>query len=80
LAQQAAQRAAAFLVGARVGKHIGPRVGLHLAIGQQPRIGGDCRAAKLQHQMPVEIEPQRLVGRFTHRVRHECRVRTAMMC
>src|SRR5271170_7052471 len=66
---------AAVPAGARIGKHIGTRVGqaqrvIQLAIGQQPGIGSDHAAAKLENQTPVEIEPQRTPVRFTRRVRH----------
>jgi hypothetical protein len=40
-------------------------------ISEQPSIGGHDRTAKLQHQSAVEIEPERAVIRFTHRVRHD---------
>jgi hypothetical protein len=61
---------AAILAGARVGERIGPRVSqahrvIQLAIRQQPGIGGDRRAAKLQHHATVEIEPQRTPVCFT---------------
>jgi len=53
LAQQADQQVSAILAGARIGERIGSRVGqaqrvIQFAIGQQPGIGGDCGAAKLQ--------------------------------
>jgi len=41
--------------GTRVGQ--APRV-IQLAIRQQPGIGGDRRATKLQQQPTIEIEPQ----------------------
>jgi len=61
------------LVGARIGESVGTRIGqsqrvVQLAIGKQPRIGGDRGAAKLKHQAAVEIEPQRTPIRFTRRV------------
>ena len=62
LAQQARQSVATILAGARISKRIGTRVGqthrvIQLAVSQQPGIGGDRRAAKLQQQATVEIEP-----------------------
>ena len=41
---------------------------IQLAIRQQPGIGGDHAATKLEHQTPVEIELQRAPVRFTRRV------------
>jgi len=41
-----------------------------LAVCQQPGIGCDRRAAKLQQQTTVEIDPQRTLIRFTRRVPH----------
>jgi hypothetical protein len=48
----------------RIGEGVGTRVGqsqlvVQLAIGEQPGIGRDRGAAKLQHQAAVEIEPRR---------------------
>ena len=85
LAQQADQPMATVLAGARVGQRIGTRVGqaqrvIQLAIGQQPGIGGDRGAAKLQHQTTVEIEPQSAPVRFTRRVRHRRPVRSPTRC
>jgi hypothetical protein len=66
---------AAILACARIAERIGARVGqaegvIQLATNQQPAIGGDRTAAKLEQQTAVEIEPQRLATPFTHRVRH----------
>ena len=63
---------ASVLAGARVRQSIGARVGqaqpvIQFAVSQQPGIGGDRGAAKLQQQTTVEIEPQRAVVRFTRR-------------
>jgi hypothetical protein len=44
--------------------------------GQQPGIGGDRGAAKLEHQPAVKIEPQRAPIRFTRRVRHRRLIRS----
>jgi len=62
LAQQASQQVANLLAGARIGERIGRRVGqthriIQLTVRQQPGIGGYRRAAKLQQQATVEIEP-----------------------
>jgi hypothetical protein len=62
LAQQASQQVANVLAGARIGERIGRRVGqthriIQLTVRQQPGIGGDRGAAKLQQQATVEIEP-----------------------
>jgi len=73
LAQQADQAMAAVLPGPRAGQRLGTPVAqaqrvIQLAIGQQPGIGGDRRTTKLQHQPPIEVEPQRALIRFTRRV------------
>ena len=70
----------AILAGARIGEHVTTRVAqahrvIQSAIGQQPGIGGDRGAAKLEHQPAVKIEPQPPI-RFTHWVRHRCLVRS----
>jgi hypothetical protein len=62
LAQQARQSVPTILAGARISKRIGRRVGqthrvIQLTVRQQPGIRGDRRAAKLQQQATVEIEP-----------------------
>jgi hypothetical protein len=41
-----------------------------VAVGEQFRVGGDHRSAKLNHEPPVEIKPEKLATRFTRRVRH----------
>src|SRR4051812_47984015 len=53
---------------------------VQLAIGKQPRIGRDRRAAKLKHQAAVEIEPQNAPIRFTLRVPHSCPVQSPTRC
>jgi hypothetical protein len=63
LTQQTGQPMATVLAGACIGESVGTRVSqsqgvVQLAIGKQPRIGRDRRAAKLKHQAVVEIEPQ----------------------
>ena len=62
LPQQADQSVAAVPARARIGEHVAAGVGqaqrvIQLAIRQQPGIGGDHAAAKLEHQAAVEIEP-----------------------
>ena len=62
LAQQAPQNVTNVLAGARIGERIGRCVGqthhvIQLTVRQQPGIGGDRRAAKLQQQATVKIEP-----------------------
>jgi hypothetical protein len=76
---------AAVLAGARIGEGVGTRVGqsqrvVQLAIGEQPGIGRDRGAAKLEHQAAVEIEPQHTPIRFTRRVRHCCPARSPTRC
>ncbi len=44
---------------------------VEFAICEQPGVGGHHRTAKLEHQPAVEIEPERPVIQFTHRVRHD---------
>jgi hypothetical protein len=66
---------ATVLAGARVRQSIGTPVGqaqliIQLAVSQQPGIGGDRGAAKLQQQTATEIRPQSAVVRFTRRVPH----------
>jgi hypothetical protein len=75
LAQQAAQGVTTILASTCIGECFGTGLGqahrvVQLAIGQQPRIGGDHAAAKLKQQTAVKIEPQSTPIRFTHRVRH----------
>jgi hypothetical protein len=62
LTQQTSQPMTTILASARVGQSIGACVGqsqavVQLAIGKQPCIGSNRRAAKLKHQAAVEIEP-----------------------
>jgi hypothetical protein len=69
----------------RIGKRIGTRVGqaqrvIQLAVGQQPGVGGDRGAAKLQHQTAVEFEPQRTHIRFACRVRHRRPAQSSISC
>ena len=76
LPQQPDKRMAAILAGARVGERIAchHRQAEHViefAIGQQSGIRGHHRAAKLEHQAAVEIEPESPIIRFTRRVRHD---------
>jgi len=64
LPQQSDERMPTIPAGACIRKRVTGHVGqaeriVQLPIGQQPRIGGDHRAAELQPQAPVEIEPQR---------------------
>ena len=61
LPQQTDQRMATVLAGARIGEYLDCHLGqaervIEFAVGQQSCIGGDDRAAKLQHQATVEIE------------------------
>ena len=54
------------LAGACVSEHIGTCVGqaqrvIQFTVGQQSGIGGNRRAAKLEHQAAVKIEPRSLV-------------------
>jgi len=59
---------ATILPGTCVGESVGESQGVvQLAIGKQPCIGRDRRAAKLKHQAAVEIEPQNAPIRFTRR-------------
>ena len=85
LPQQPDQSMPAVLAGARVGERLARHRGqaervVEFAIGEQSGIGGDHRAAKLQHQPAVEIEPESLVIRFTRRVRHRRLVRSRITC
>ena len=75
LTQQTGKRMAAVLTGARIGERIAcnhRQAGhvIEFAIGQQSGIRGHHRAAKLEHQAAVEIEPENPIVRFTRRVRH----------
>ena len=56
-------RAAAGIAGPCVGEHLArhraqPKGIVKLAIGEQPSIGGDDGAAKLQRQAMVKIKPE----------------------
>jgi hypothetical protein len=51
------------LASSRIGEHLTSQCGqaedvVEFAIGEQPGIGGDDRAAKLQDQAAVKIEPE----------------------
>ena len=75
LAQQPGQPVPTVLAGARISQPIGTRVGqvervIQFAVSQQPGIGRDRGAAKLQEQTTVEIQPQSALIRFTRRVPH----------
>ena len=64
---------ATVLAGACVRQRSRSRVGqaqriIHLAVGQQPAVGGDRGAAELQQQTTIEIEPQSALICFTRRV------------
>jgi hypothetical protein len=61
---------AAVLASARIGEHLTRQRGqperiVKFAIGEQPGIGGDHGAAKLEHQAAVKIEPDGIRFRFT---------------
>jgi hypothetical protein len=78
LPQQPDQRMTAVPASACLGEQIAchgteTECPVKFAIGQQSRIGGNYRAAKLEHQSAVEIEPENPVVRITRRVRH-CRL------
>jgi hypothetical protein len=51
---------------------------IKLAIGEQPGIGRDHGAAKLQHQAAVEIEPNNVGFRFTSQLRHRRLARSSI--
>src|SRR5215831_4099907 len=75
LPQQTDQRMAAVLASARIGEHLTRQHGqpehiVKFAIGEQPGIGGDHGAAKLEHQAAIKIEPDGIRFRFTRWVRH----------
>src|SRR5262245_17773928 len=75
LPQQTDQRMAAVLASARIGEHLTRQHGqpehiVKFAIGEQPGIGGDHGAAKLEHQAAIKIEPDDIRFRFTRWVRH----------
>jgi hypothetical protein len=81
LPQQARQSVATILACARISERVGSCVAqaenvIQLAIGQQPGVGRDRGAAKLEHQPAVKIEPQRTPVPFTRRVRHSRPVRS----
>jgi hypothetical protein len=65
LPQHSDQSVPAVLASARVGKHLACQSTeaerlVEFAIDQQSGIGCDNRAAELEHQPAVEIEPERL--------------------
>jgi hypothetical protein len=75
LPQQADQRMPTVLAAPRIGKHLACQRGqservIKFAIGQQSSIGGDHRAAKLQRQAALKIEPKPARFCFTRWVRH----------
>jgi hypothetical protein len=75
LSQQANERMTTILASSRIGEHLTSQAGqaehvVEFAIGEQPGIGGDDRAAKLQGQAAVKIETKCTRFRFTRSVRH----------
>src|SRR6516164_7272439 len=75
LPQQTDQRMAAVLASARIGEHLPRQRGqperiVKFAIGEQPGIGRDHGATKLEHQAAIKIEPDGIRFRFTCWVRH----------
>jgi hypothetical protein len=76
LSQHPDQRVMAVLAGARVGQPLTrhraqPERVVKFTVGEQTGVRRDDRTAKLKHQPAVEIQSQRLVIRFTRRVRHD---------
>src|SRR6516225_11097186 len=85
LPQQTDQRMAAVLASARIGEHLTRQRGqperiVKFAIGEQPTIGGDHGAAKLEHQAAVKIEPNSIRSRFTPWVGHGRLARSRVRC
>src|SRR5262249_35851747 len=69
LPQQTDQRMAAVLASARIGEHLTRQRGqperiVKFAIGEQPGIGRDHGATKLEHQAAIKIEPDGIRFRF----------------
>jgi hypothetical protein len=59
-------------IGARIAcNHRQAEHVIEFAIGQQSGIRGHHRAAKLEHETAVKIEPESPTIRFTRRVRHD---------
>src|SRR5262249_49051578 len=53
---------------------------VEFAISQQPSIGGHQKAAKLEHQAAVEIQPNSIRSRFTPWVHHGRLARSRVRC
>jgi hypothetical protein len=53
---------------------------VQFAVGEQTGVRRDDRAAKLERQPAVEIEPHGLAVRFTRRVRHESSFQISLRC
>jgi hypothetical protein len=85
LPQHADQRITAVLAGASVGENLAchraeaERV-VEFPLREQAGVGGDHRTAKLERQSAVEIEPEGLANRFTHRVRHDKSLQISLTC
>jgi|SRR5579871_1700801 len=76
LPQQPGQSTATVPAGAGVSEcgacdHAQAKGVVEFTIGQQARIGGEGRAAKLEHQSAVEIESENAIGWFTRWVLHD---------
>jgi hypothetical protein len=68
-------------VGQNIPRHLGQtEYVVEFAISQQPSIGGHQRAAKLEHQAAVEIQPNSIRSRFTPWVRHGRLARSRVRC
>ena len=64
------------LAGATVDQHLAPEVAqsknvVEFPIGKQTSVGGDPGTVELELDPPVEIDPKRLLLRFTHWVCHD---------
>jgi hypothetical protein len=85
LPQQTNQRMATILAGPRIGEHLTcqrgqPKRVVKLAIGEQSSIRCHHRAAKLEHQAAVEIEPNSIRFRFTRWVRRRRLAQSTISC
>jgi hypothetical protein len=76
LAEQARHPMPSVLAGAPVDQHPArdiaqPKHVVEFPIGKQTAVGGDPGTVELELDPAVEIDPKRLLLRFTHRVRHD---------
>ena len=85
LPQQSDESVATVLSGACVGTHIASHGAetkgiVEFTASEQPGIGGDPRAMELKLEATVEVEPQRVISRFTRWVLLGNLIRSMLNC